>query len=80
MWFTDPVTKLKSVTLTFFTISFIVVMLLCVAESLAYVKGTSSSLEVLYAMAALYLGRKINFKSKNLEMSSQGATTDKESE
>lgn len=81
MWLIDPKNKMQSVTLTLFVISFVVVIGMCIAEALGKVKTISASLEVLYAMAALYLGRKIDFKTKNMEVSSQGTTnTDKESE
>lgn len=66
-WIVDPTTKKPSVSLTNFVVS-VVFLLTAASLNLAdVVKDTSIAVEYLGISAALYFGRKFNFKGQSYE-------------
>lgn len=74
MWITDPTTKLKSVSLTLLMITFSISIVAGIANMLGKIENTSIITEMLYSFVALYFGRRMSFKGKNVELS--GKTLD----
>lgn len=64
MYLTDPITKEKSVTLTFAVVSFLFVLGFAVANALEYSKEPGALMDLFYACAALYFGRRVNLNGK----------------
>lgn len=64
-WLTDPKTKEASVSLTLMVISFVVLLGASTLHLSHLTENTSSLLELFYATAGLYLGRKFTGKSGN---------------
>ena len=65
LWLTDPKTKDKSVSLTLMVVSFVVLLGASTLHLSHITENTSSLLELFYATAGLYLGRKFTGKSGN---------------
>lgn len=64
-YFNDPKTKEPSVSLSFVLIAFIVVLFGSVANVLGYVeKEPGPLMELFYATAALYFGRRVSMNNK----------------
>lgn len=68
MWIKDPVTKKKSVSLTFTCIAFLGVLIAAGLQMANKIENTSVMTEVFYATTALYFGRRFTFKGKNVEL------------
>lgn len=65
LWLMDPKTKEKSVSLTLMIVSFVVLLIASTLHISQFTDNTSSLLELFYATAGLYLGRKFTGKSGN---------------
>jgi len=64
MYLKDPVTKEYSVSLTFLVISFALVIGFSIASVLDYSKTPEPLVDLFYACAALYFGRRISVNNK----------------
>ena len=62
MWLKDPKTNEASVSLTLLAASFILLVIASVANIMGKVESTASLLELFYACAGLYFGRRFSFK------------------
>ena len=58
----------RSVTLTFLSISFILLAGFSVAASLGYVNSVDTLSELFYACAALYFGRRVKVGTKSFQV------------
>lgn len=67
MWVRDPKTKEKSVSLTLLMVSFLAIIVCSVAHVFGKLDSTGPLLELFYATAALYFGRRVNFKRGELD-------------
>lgn len=67
MYLTDPVTKQKSVTLTFVVMAFTLATGFSVASSLGHVKDPGPLMELFYSCAALYFGRRFSVGGKTFD-------------
>lgn len=65
MYLKDPSTGLPSVSLTFLMISFLLAAGFSIASVLDQSKNPGPLMELFYACAALYFGRKMNIGGKN---------------
>lgn len=70
MWLKDPVTKKRSVSLTFATITFIAVLVSGTLEILEKVKSTGPFLELFYGTLGMYITRRFSFSSRGLSVNS----------
>ena len=64
IWKDDPVTKQPSVSLTFALTSFILATGFSIGEALGQVKAAAPLMELFYACAALYFGRRLQIGTK----------------
>lgn len=64
MWWDDPVTKIKSASLTLVVWSFIVLVAVGVLQVFGKVSTTGPFLELFITCAALYFGRRVTFKGQ----------------
>ena len=71
LWIRDPKTKEKSVSLTMVVISFIGAIVASRLEMYGLADNTGSTLELFYASAGLYWGRKFTTKSGSIEPESK---------
>lgn len=65
MFIKDPVTKIKSVSLTLLVLSVCCAIIAGSLEMFGVVKTTSIFSEFMYSSLALYFGRRLNIGSKN---------------
>lgn len=70
-WFRDPKTSEGSVTLTFTTIAFAIFSILICLEAASVIKNTSAANELFFSCLALYLGRRISFKTSKVELNNE---------
>ncbi|MCG3175457.1 MAG: hypothetical protein MOGMAGMI_00386 [Candidatus Omnitrophica bacterium] len=70
-WFKDPKTGEGSVTLTFATIAFAIFSILICLEATSIVKSTSAANELFFSCLALYLGRRVSFKTSKVELNNE---------
>lgn len=63
-YFPDPNTNKKSVSLTIMLVSFVILLGFAIASSLEYVKNVDALMDIFYACAALYFGRRVSFNGK----------------
>ena len=64
MYLKDPKDDSPSVSLTFLVISFVLVTGCSISTILGYTKDTEPLMQLFYATAALYFGRRVSFGSK----------------
>lgn len=64
-WIIDPKTKEESISLTLMLVTFLIVSVLGVLESLEKVKSTGPFVEILLSFIALYFGRRMTFKGQS---------------
>lgn len=62
MWFTDPTTGGKSVSLTLMMASFTILVGVGLAQSLEKLQSIGPFLELFFTTTALYFGRRISYK------------------
>lgn len=67
MYFTDPVTKQPSVSLTFLIVAGIAALGFSIAEALGYVKSVDAITSLFYSCAALYFGRRFSVGGKTFD-------------
>jgi hypothetical protein len=75
LFLTDPKTSQKSVSLTLMMISFLVATIAVLLNIAKVTDNVSSSAELFYGCAALYFGRKLNFKGNVFSASDAPSTT-----
>jgi len=68
MWLKDPVSKKKSVSLTFASIAFITVLITGGLEAFGKVNNTGPFLELFYGTLGMYITRRFSFNSKGLSV------------
>lgn len=68
MWLKEP-EKGNSATLTFWTLSVLACFVASILHMIGKISHTSILLELQWGLAALYLGRRFNLKTKNSEVS-----------
>jgi hypothetical protein len=65
LWVADPKTKEGSISLTLLMITFAAALIACGLEIAGVIKSTSSMVELFYANAGLYFGRRLNIGAKS---------------
>ena len=60
----DPTTNKKSVSLTIMMVSFVLLLGFAVSSCLEYTKSPDPLLDIFYACAALYFGRRVSINGK----------------
>lgn len=71
MYLKDPTTGLPSVSLTFLVISFVLLVGFSTANVLEYAKDPGPFLELFYACAALYFGRRVSIGNKSFSINNK---------
>lgn len=74
MYLKDPVTGIVSVSLTFLVTSFILVVGFSVSNILGYSKDPGPVMDLFYACAALYFGRRVQVGSKTFSSKEEKET------
>jgi hypothetical protein len=78
MWLSDPTANnKKSVTLTLLILCLCACLIAATFHMLGYIQHTSILLEMFWGILATYIGRRVNFQSKNFKVSSEKEREDK---
>lgn len=64
LYLVDPTNGQKSVSLTIMMVSFVTLLGFAIASVLEYVKNVDPLLDIFYACAALYFGRRVSINGK----------------
>lgn len=65
IWLRDPSNNQPSVTLSLLIVSFVAALGASALHAAGQLQSTSSFVEILYSMSAIYLGRRISIGGKN---------------
>lgn len=72
MWMKDPKDGKPSITLTFTTVSFILLIIGCGLEMAGLTKGTSQLFELFGGNLAAYVGRRVTWGTKSFGADGDG--------